>query len=41
MNHSPAFWAVVARLRPDWRAQRDWLKREGGSLHAFAFSPRD
>jgi hypothetical protein len=41
MNHSPAFWAVVGRLRPDWREHRDWLKREGGGLHAYAFSPRD
>lgn len=25
-NHSPAFWAEVARLLPDWKARRDLLK---------------
>ena len=38
MNHSDAFWAVVARLYPDWHVQRDWLKRHGGSLQALRFS---
>ena len=33
MDHSPAFWAVVERLRPDWRESRDWLRAEGGALH--------
>jgi len=33
MDHSPAFWAVVERLRPDWRDSRDWLRAEGGALH--------
>lgn len=37
MNHSPAFWALVARLRPDYAAERGWLKREGGRLHAIRF----
>ena len=37
MNHSGAFWAVVERLSPGWKAQRDWLKREGGALHAWDF----
>jgi predicted metal-dependent hydrolase len=35
MDHSPAFWAVVARLFPDHRSARAWLKREGGRLHAI------
>ena len=38
MNHSDAFWAVVARLYPDWHVQRAWLKRHGGSLQALRFS---
>ena len=39
MDHSPAFWAVVARLRPDWREARDWLDVEGPGLHRFRFDP--
>ena len=30
MNHSPAFWAEVARLMPDYEPHRRWLKAEGG-----------
>lgn len=37
MNHSPAFWAVVAGLRPDYARDRAWLKREGGALQAIRF----
>jgi predicted metal-dependent hydrolase len=37
MNHSPAFWAVVTRLRPDWKRQRDWLQTQGGALQAYRF----
>lgn len=37
MNHSEAFWAVVARLYPDWKAQRAWLKRSGAELHGVRF----
>ena len=37
MDHSPAFWAVVERLRPDWRAARDWLRDEGPGLHRYRF----
>ena len=37
MNHSSAFWAVVAGLRPDYARDRAWLKREGGRLHAIRF----
>ena len=39
MDHSPAFWAVVERLRPDWREARDWLDVEGPGLHRFRFDP--
>lgn len=37
MNHSAAFWAVVARLSPGWQAERAWLKRQGGALQAYRF----
>jgi predicted metal-dependent hydrolase len=37
MNHSAAFWAVVARLRPDWKMQRDWLRAQGGALQGYRF----
>lgn len=35
MNHSQRFWAHVERLRPDWRAQREWLRLRGAELHRF------
>lgn len=31
-NHSPAFWAVVASLCPDYRQRRAWLKANGMQL---------
>ncbi|MBY4677550.1 M48 family metallopeptidase [Marinobacterium arenosum] len=31
-NHSAAFWQQVETLCPDWKAQRDWLKRHGHTL---------
>lgn len=37
MNHGPRFWALVERLRPDHRAEREWLRREGRALHAYRF----
>ena len=37
MNHSPAFWAVVAGLLPGFDAPRAWLKREGAMLHRYRF----
>jgi predicted metal-dependent hydrolase len=37
LNHSPRFWAVVRRLRPDYEPARDWLRRHGASLHAYDF----
>jgi predicted metal-dependent hydrolase len=37
MNHSPAFWAVVARLCPDYSRHRRWLLREGVALHRYRF----
>ncbi len=32
MNHSAAFWAEVARVIPDYKARRSWLKEQGGAL---------
>ncbi|MFN3937619.1 MAG: M48 family metallopeptidase [Gemmobacter sp.] len=37
MNHSPAFWAVVARLVPGYAGPRQWLRRHGAGLHGFRF----
>ncbi|TYO90484.1 M48 family metallopeptidase [Oceanicella actignis] len=39
MNHGPRFWALVERLRPDWREQRAWLRANGAALHRFRFDP--
>ena len=33
-SHSPRFWALVERLYPDWREQRDWLRVHGQALKA-------
>jgi predicted metal-dependent hydrolase len=27
MNHSPAFWAIVAAHDPNWKAHKAWLRR--------------
>lgn len=35
MNHSARFWRLVARLCPNWRQERDWLKRNGARLHGY------
>ena len=37
MNHSPAFWAVVAQLVPDYAEHRTWLRRNGNDLHRYRF----
>jgi len=37
MNHSPAFWAEVARLMPGYQAPRLWLRAQGSGLHRFRF----
>ncbi len=34
-NHSSRFWAEVARVRPTWREDADWLKRYGRELLAY------
>ena len=35
MDHSQAFWAETARLFPEWRQARTWLKENGQSLFIF------
>ena len=35
MDHSAAFWAETARLFPDWRNARAWLKQHGATLFKF------
>ncbi len=32
MNHSPRFWACVARFFPRWKEADDWLRRHGREL---------
>ena len=39
MNHSPAFWRIVARLDPQARQGRAWLKQHGPHLHAIGAQP--
>ena len=34
MNHSPRFWAEVARICPDYQSCRRWLKENGPALLA-------
>ncbi|MDW4498615.1 SprT family zinc-dependent metalloprotease [Sulfitobacter sp. D35] len=37
MNHSPAFWAEVARIHGDYAAPRGWLRKNGAELHRYRF----
>lgn len=32
MNHSPAFWAQVEKILPDYKQRQKWLKENGSSL---------
>jgi predicted metal-dependent hydrolase len=32
LDHSPRFWALLSRHRPDYREQKAWLRRHGGTL---------
>ena len=34
MNHSARFWAEVAKILPDYKVRRAWLKENGGALIA-------
>jgi hypothetical protein len=35
MNHSRAFWRVVARICPDWQRAKGWLTTHGNALHRY------
>ncbi|MBE0412034.1 M48 family metallopeptidase [Yoonia sp.] len=37
MNHSAAFWEIVAQLYPDHAACRRWLRENGDRLHRVQF----
>lgn len=37
MNHSPAFWDVVAEIHGPYAAPRRWLREKGADLHKFRF----
>ncbi len=39
MNHSAAFWRLVAALEPDHKPAKDWLRRHGAALHSVRFAP--
>jgi predicted metal-dependent hydrolase len=32
LDHSPRFWALLARYRPSWREERAWLSANGATL---------
>src|SRR5437588_4593326 len=32
LDHSPRFWALLARHRPSWREERAWLSANGATL---------
>ena len=32
MDHSPRFWALLARWCPEYREQSRWLRRHGQTL---------
>lgn len=32
MNHSPRFWAEVAKIMPDYQKRRKWLKEHGQEI---------
>ena len=38
MNHSSAFWAVVAQLMPNYEVPRNWLRHHGAALHRHDFT---
>jgi predicted metal-dependent hydrolase len=40
MDHSPAFWACVRGMMPDYAHHRAWLRAHGAELHSYSFSAR-
>ncbi len=37
MNHSDAYWALVAGIFPNYKVRRGWLKKNGSLLHRYEF----
>ena len=37
MNHSPRFWALVAKVLPDYKEREKWLKAHERDIIARAF----
>ncbi|MEO0912281.1 MAG: SprT family zinc-dependent metalloprotease [Pseudomonadota bacterium] len=37
MNHGLGFWALVEEMRPSFREERSWLRRNGAGLHRYRF----
>ena len=35
MNHSDAYWALVAQISPNYKVERNWLKVNGALLHQY------
>jgi predicted metal-dependent hydrolase len=35
LNHSKAFWQIVARMCPHWQASRRWLSQHGAGLYLY------
>ncbi len=40
LDHSPAFWALLAARAPDYREHSRWLRRYGSALTLRADSTR-
>jgi len=34
LNHSPSFWNLVASIIPDYKARKDWLRKNGHQLRS-------
>jgi predicted metal-dependent hydrolase len=41
MNHSRAFWRLVARLSPDFKRAKSWLDIHGSDLHRYGMQSED
>ncbi len=40
LDHSPRFWALVARQMPDYAMHKQWLREQGHQLHQVLPRPR-
>ncbi len=38
MNHSAQYWRVVAKICPDYKPKRAWLRENGQKLHSYRFA---